>query len=86
MLIHGSVRTLRLRGQPGVVAVLLLTEDLKLEEELLLLEDLGVGGVQIEKRPGISLLVRRNVLMVLQLLYLEGNPFIQRHEILPPKP
>lgn len=29
--------------EDGVVALLLLTEDLELQEELLLLEDLGIG-------------------------------------------
>lgn len=53
--------------QDGVVVVvlLLLTEDLELQEELLLLEDFGVGRVQMGRRLFISLLVRRDVLMVL---------------------
>lgn len=61
--------------QDGLVVVvlllllLLLVEDLQLQEELLLLQDLGVGGVH-GGRPLVLLLVRGDVLMVLELLHL----------------
>ena len=53
-----------------VVVLLLLVEDLQLEEELLLVEDLGVGGVQLRGRLVVGLLVRGDVLVVLQLPHL----------------
>lgn len=56
------------------VSVLLLAEDLQLQEELLLLEQAGVGRVH-GRRGLLGLLVRRNVLMVLQLLHLRLHIF-----------
>jgi hypothetical protein len=53
-----------------VVLLLLLVEDLQLKEELLLVEDLGVGGVQLRGRLVVGLLVRGDVLVVLQLPHL----------------
>ena len=53
-----------------VVVLLLLVEDLQLQEELLLLEDLGVGRVQLGRRLLVSLLVGGDVLVVLELLHL----------------
>ena len=58
------------RGQDGLVVVvllLLLTDDLQLQEELLLLEEPGVGRVH-GLLAGLLLLVRGNVLVVLELL------------------
>lgn len=51
------------------VSVFLLAEDLQLQEELLLLEESGVGRVH-GRRGLLCLLVRRNVLVVLELLHL----------------
>lgn len=59
-------------GQDGLVVIvllLLLVEDLELEEELLLLQDLGIGGVH-GGRPLVLLLVRGDVLVILELLHL----------------
>ena len=53
-----------------VVVLLLLTDDLQLEEELLLVQDLGVGGVELWRRLTLRLLVWRDVLVVLELLHL----------------
>lgn len=53
--------------------LLLLIEDLELQEELLLLEDFGIGRVQMGRGLRIRLLVRRDVLMVLQLFNLGGG-------------
>ena len=59
------------RGQDGLVVVvlLLLAEDLQLQEELLLLEQPGVGRVH-GRRGLLRLLVRGDVLVVLELLHL----------------
>ena len=59
-------------GQDGVVVVvlLLLVDDLQLQEELLLLQDLGVGRVLLGRRLPLGLLVRGDVLVVLELLHL----------------
>lgn len=50
------------------VSVFLLAEDLQLQEELLLLEESGVGRVH-GRRGFLCLLVWRNVLVVLELLH-----------------
>lgn len=64
---HTHTHLLGGRRQDGVVVVvlLLLTEDLELQEELLLMEDFGIRRVQMGRRFYISLLVRGDVLMVL---------------------
>lgn len=56
--------------EPGVAeaVLLLLTEDLQLQEELLLLEQPGVVGVH-GRLALLPLLIWRDVLVVLQLLY-----------------
>ena len=51
------------------VLLLLLVEDLQLQEELLLLQDLGIGGVH-GGRPLVLFLVRGDILVVLELLHL----------------
>lgn len=51
------------------VRMFLLAEDLELQEELLLLEESGVGRVHGRRRL-LSLLIWRNVLVVLELLHL----------------
>lgn len=58
------------RRQDGLVVVvlLLLAQDLQLQEQLLLLEQAGVVGVQLWLAL-LTFLVRGNVLVVLQLLY-----------------
>lgn len=56
-------------GLVVIVLLLLLVEDLELEEELLLLQDLGIGGVH-GGRPLVLLLVRGDVLVILELLHL----------------
>lgn len=48
-----------------VVVLLLLAEDLQLQEELLLLQELGVGGVHLGRTLFVGLLVRGDILMVL---------------------
>lgn len=53
-----------------VVVLLLLVDDLQLKEELLLIEEFGVGGVQKGWRVTLGFLIRRDVLMIFQLLYL----------------
>lgn len=53
-----------------VVVLLLLVDDLQLEEELLLIEEFGVGGVQQRWRLTLGFLVWRNILVILQLLHL----------------
>lgn len=63
------------RWQDGLVTVsllllLLLIEDLELQEELLLLQDFGIGRVQMGRGLLIRFAVRRDVLMVLQLFNL----------------
>ena len=57
--------------QPGVAeaVLLLLAEDLQLQEELLLLEQPGVGRVH-GRRGLLRLLVRGDVLVVFELLHL----------------
>ena len=50
------------------VGMFLLAEDLQLQEELLLLEESGVGRVH-GRRGLLCLLVWRNVLVVLELLH-----------------
>lgn len=57
-------------GQDGlvVVALLLLAQDLQLQEELLLLQQAGVVGVHLWLAL-LTLLVRRNVLVVLEFLH-----------------
>lgn len=62
-------------GQDGVVVVvlLLLAENLQLQEELLLLEELGVRRVHVWRRLLVRFLVRRDVLVVLQLLHLRSH-------------
>ena len=52
-----------------LLLLLLLVEDLQLQEELLLLQDLGVGGVH-GRSPLVLLLVRGDILVVLELLHL----------------
>ena len=73
---RGLVLLLGRGRQDGLVVVvllllllLLLVEDLQLQEELLLLQDLGIGGVH-GGRPLVLLLVRGDVLVVLELLHL----------------
>lgn len=56
------------------VLLLLLAEDLQLKEELLLLEEAGVGGVHGRRR-FLCLLVGRNVLVVLQFFHLRFDVF-----------
>lgn len=51
------------------VSMFLLAENLQLQEQLLLLEESGVGRVH-GRRGLLRLLVRRNVLVVLELLHL----------------
>lgn len=53
-----------------VVVLLLLVEDLQLQKELLLMEELRVGRVHLGRALFVCLLVRRDVLVVLQLLHL----------------
>lgn len=57
--------------EPGVAeaVLLLLTEDLQLQEELLLLEQPGVGGIH-GRRGLLGLLVRGDVLVIFELLHL----------------
>ncbi|TNN81577.1 hypothetical protein EYF80_008022 [Liparis tanakae] len=56
------------------VSVFLLAEDLQLQEQLLLLEESGVGRVHGRRRL-LGLLVRRDVLVVLELLHLRLHIF-----------
>ena len=58
------------RRQDGLVVVvlLLLAQDLELQEQLLLLEQPGVSRVHGGRRL-LRLLVRRDILVVLELLY-----------------
>lgn len=51
-----------------VLVLLLLTEDLELQEELLLLQEPCIGRIHGRRRL-LSFLVRRNVLVILQLLH-----------------
>ena len=53
-----------------VVVLLLLAEDLQLQEELLLMEELRVGRVHLRRTLLVCLLVRRDVLVVLEFLHL----------------
>lgn len=57
--------------EPGVAeaVLLLLTEDLQLQEQLLLLEQPGVGGIH-GRRGLLGLLVRGDVLVIFELLHL----------------
>ncbi len=53
-----------------VVVLLLLVDDLQLQEELLLIEEIGVGGVEQRWKLTLGFLVWRNILVILQLLHL----------------
>ena len=53
-----------------VVVLLLLADDLQLQEELLLLQELGVGRVHLGRRLALRFLVGGDILVVLQLLHL----------------
>lgn len=68
-----------------VVMLLLLINNLQLQEKLLLLEELGVGRVHLGWALFVGLLVRRDVLVVFELLHLQsGRPF--RREMTSPTP
>lgn len=59
-----------------VVVLLLLINNLQLQEELLLLEELRVGRVHLRWALFVGLLVRRDVLVVFELLHLQsGRPY-----------
>lgn len=81
-------------GQDGVVIVvlLLLVEDLQLQKELLLVEELCIGGVHLGRTLFVCLLVWWDVLVVLQLLHLhpggqnvkwQHNSFILLNQLIP---
>lgn len=52
-----------------VVVLLLLVDDLKLKEKLLLVEDLGVRRVQLRRRLPVVLLVRWDILVIFEFLH-----------------
>lgn len=56
-----------------VVMLLLLINNLQLQEELLLLEELRVGRVHLRRALFVGLLVRRDVLVVFELLHLQSR-------------
>lgn len=56
-----------------VVMLLLLINNLQLQEELLLLEELRVGRVHLRWALFVGLLVRRDVLVVFELLHLQSR-------------
>ncbi len=58
-----------------VLLVFLLAEDLQLQEELLLLQETCIRRVHLRRRRLLCLLVRRDVLVVLQLLYFRLDVF-----------
>ncbi len=58
-----------------VLLVFLLAEDLQLQEELLLLQETCIRRVHLWRRRFLCLLVRRDVLVVLQLLYFRLDVF-----------
>lgn len=58
-----------------VLLVFLLAEDLQLQEELLLLQETRIRRVHLRRRRFLCLLVRRDVLVVLQLLYFRLDVF-----------
>lgn len=66
---------LRLRLRMRVLLVLLLAEDLQLQEELLLLQQTRIRRVHLRRRRSLGLLVRRDVLVVLQLLHFRLDIF-----------
>lgn len=52
-----------------VVVLLLLVDDLKLKEKLLLVEDFSVRGVQLRRRLPVVLLVRWDILVIFEFLH-----------------
>lgn len=52
-----------------VVVLLLLVDDLKLKEKLLLVEDLGIRRVQLRRRLSVVLLVRWDILVIFEFLH-----------------
>lgn len=52
-----------------VVVLLLLVDDLKLKEKLLLVEDLGIRRVQLRRWLPVILLVRWNILVIFEFFH-----------------
>lgn len=64
-----------------VVMLLLLTENLQLQEELLLLEELRIGRVHLGRALFVCLLVRGDVLVVFELLHLQSGKNIEKGDV-----